>query len=136
MYQKKWNGISRQLVLGILVGMIVGASITAFSLLQKSIPAQQVVSAPKPAPALEKFKVSGNNPNFDAYFLIINAGKDRNIWVNNGLDPEFVYPNTPRGLSAADIKQLVSSGIGLGIAVPSEVLLARSLGAPVRVIAG
>ena len=97
---------------------------------------QEVAPPARATMILQKFKVSGNNPNFDAYFLVIGAGKDRNIWANNGLDPEFVYPDTPRGLSAADIKQLAASGIGLGIAVPSEVLLARSSGAPVKLITG
>jgi ABC-type nitrate/sulfonate/bicarbonate transport system substrate-binding protein len=65
----------------------------------------------------------------------MDAGKDRGIWAKSGLDPEFVTIQG-RAILASDLKQQVASGIKIGISIPSEVLLARANGVPVKIVAG
>ena len=60
---------------------------------------------------------------------------ERGIWANNGIDPDFVATQGKTNV-AADIKEQVSQGIKMGINVPSEILLARVNGAPVKIVAG
>jgi ABC-type nitrate/sulfonate/bicarbonate transport system substrate-binding protein len=80
----------------------------------------------------EKFKASGEHASFEWLFLPIGAGKEQGLWARNGLDPEFV----PAAASAAQLKQQVEAGIKIGLVNTAEVLLARSQGTPVKVVAG
>ena len=120
----------------IIVGSVVGVAVYAYFALQPA-PAQQLVSQPKPAPRLEKFKAAGYTWNCDICFLVADAGKDRRIYANNGLDPEWVVPPPGRPpFVAADIKEQVAFGIKIGVQVPAEIPLARSAGVPVKIVAG
>ena len=76
-------------------------------------------------------KVSGENSSFEWFFLIADSGKERRIWARNGLNPEFV---TAAG-SAAQLKEQVASGIQIGWVNTAEVLIARSQGVPVKIVA-
>ena len=55
-------------------------------------------------------KVSGENKNFEWFFLLTDAGKVQGIWSKNGLNPEFV----PAAGSAAQLKEQVSTGVKIG----------------------
>ena len=76
-------------------------------------------------------KVSGENKNFEWFFLLTDAGKVQGIWSKNGLNPEFV----PAAGSAAQLKEQVSTGVKIGWVNTAEVLIARSQGVPVKVVA-
>lgn len=76
--------------------------------------------------------VSGNNDRFEWFVLPVEVGKEQGIWVRHGLDPDFV----PAAASAAQLEQQVASGIKLGLVNTAEVLLARSEGAAVKIVAG
>jgi ABC-type nitrate/sulfonate/bicarbonate transport system substrate-binding protein len=92
---------------------------------------------PKPASSpqsLQKFKALGWSATSELDFLIRDAGKERGIWANNGLDPEFVIP-LGRSPLARDIKDQVASGVQIGLGIPSNVILARSTGLPVKIVA-
>lgn len=90
---------------------------------------QQPVTAPT---ALQHFKAGGQNATFEWFFLLTDAGQEQGIWARNGLDPEW----TPAPGSAAQLKEQVASGIKIGFVNTAEVLLARSNGVPVKVVAG
>jgi NitT/TauT family transport system substrate-binding protein len=80
----------------------------------------------------EKFKASGEHASFEWLFLPIGVARERGFWARNGLDPEFV----PAAASAVQLKQQVEAGVKVGLVNTAEVLLARSQGAPVKVVAG
>jgi len=80
----------------------------------------------------EQFKASGQHSNFEWFFLLVDAGTEQGIWARNGLDPEFV----PTAASASQLKQQIGSGTKMGFVNTAEVLLARSQGTPVKVVAG
>lgn len=120
-----------------LLGLFIASSIfaTLFAL-QLVVPAQQLVETNAPPETLEKFKVYTGIPGFEGIFLVIDAGKDRGIFAKHGLDPEFVDPQKPNAAVAVDIKEHVGSGVRIGINVPSEVIIARADGVPVKIVAG
>src|ERR1051325_1307151 len=78
-----------------------------------------------------KFKAAADHATFEWFFLLVDAGKDKNIWAKYGLDPEFV----PAAGSSAQLKEHVDAGIKLGFINAAEVTLARSKGVPVKTIA-
>jgi len=84
------------------------------------------------SPLSDKFKASGEHKNFEWFFLILDAAKEQGIWTKNGLDPAFV----PAAASAVQLKEQVESGVRIGWVNTAEVLLARSQGVPVKVVAG
>ena len=93
-----------------------------------------VVGAASPSQAQSvpyKFKAAGENPAFEWFFLIVDAGKEQGIWAKHGLDPDFV----PTAGSAAQLKERVDAGVKLGFVNTAEVPLARSGGTPVKVVA-
>ena len=98
----------------IIAGSVVGGAVYYIFVLQPA-PDQQAATTPKPA--LQKFKASGWSATSELSFLVMDAGKDKGIWANNGLDTEFVL--LPGGLTtlAADIKDQVVSGIKIGFAI-------------------
>ena len=89
-------------------------------------------AAGQPSSLPEKLKASGEHASFEWLFLPIAVGKEQGLWARNGLDPEFV----PAAASAAQLKQQVGEGIKVGLVNTAEVLLARSQGTPVKVVAG
>jgi ABC-type nitrate/sulfonate/bicarbonate transport system substrate-binding protein len=78
-----------------------------------------------------KFKAAIENPAFEWFFLLVDAGKEQGIWAKHGLDPEFV----PAAGSAAQLKERVDAGIKLGVVNTAEVPLARSNRTPVKIVA-
>lgn len=84
------------------------------------------------APALQHVKAAGQNATFEWFFLLTDAGQQQGIWARNGIDPEW----TPTPGSAAQLKEQVASGVKIGFVNTAEVLLARSSGVPVKVVAG
>jgi hypothetical protein len=78
-----------------------------------------------------KFKAAIENPAFEWFFLLVDAGKEQGIWAKYGLDPEFA----PTAGSAAQLKERVDAGIKLGVVNTAEVPLARLNGTPVKIIA-
>lgn len=122
-------GLNKGLYAGIAIIVVAAVVIGAFFLLQ------QGPNPPKQPAALEKFKASGYFAENELAFLISDAGKEKGIFARNGLDPEFVtIPG--RSLLAADLREQVSSGIKIGISIPSEVILARANGVPIKIVAG
>jgi ABC-type nitrate/sulfonate/bicarbonate transport system substrate-binding protein len=95
-------------------------------------PASLVARAQQPAATRYKFKAAVENPAFEWFFLLVDAGKDQGIWARYGLDPEFV---SAAG-SAAQLKERVDAGIKIGFVNTAEVPLARSTGTPTKVVAG
>jgi len=81
--------------------------------------------------AAAPLKVSGENKNFEWFFLLADAGKQQAIWSKNGLDAQFV----PAAGSAAQLKEQVAAGVKIGWVNTAEVLIARSQGLPVKVVA-
>jgi len=79
-----------------------------------------------------QFKVAAENPAFEWFFLIVDAGKEQGIWAKHGLQPEFV----PAAGSAGQLKERVDAGVKLGFVNTAEVPLARSAGTPVKIVAG
>jgi NitT/TauT family transport system substrate-binding protein len=106
-------------------GLVVGAA----SIIAGCIAASKE-SRPR-APA-KQFKASAGNDNFEWFFLVIDEAKEQGIWTRHGLDPEVV----PTAGSAAQLKERVDAGIRIGLVNTAEVLLARSKGTPVKVVAG
>jgi NitT/TauT family transport system substrate-binding protein len=78
------------------------------------------------------FKAAVENPAFEWFFLLVDAGKEQGIWAKHGLDPEFV----PAAGSAAQLKERVDAGIEIGFVNTAEVPLARSNHLPVKIVAG
>lgn len=117
------------LALAIIAIVTIIFSLYAF-LLRDS--AQQSAS-PGAQPALERFNVSGAFERTLSTFLVIDAGKERGVWANNGMDPQFI--TIRRALTAAEIKEQVASGVKIGLSATNEPLLARSQGVPVKIVA-
>ena len=125
---------------GIIISIIAfsAGSVVTFLNLQQGSPPALAASVPRQIQelaVLEKFKVSGLRPDSEFTFLRVDAGMERGIWTKYGLAPDFVIKLGGRIL-AANIKEDVASGIMIGTANPSEVLLARSTGVPVKIVAG
>jgi len=78
----------------------------------------------------QRIKVAAEG-SFEWFFLLVDAGKQKGIWANNGLDPEFV----PAAGSSVQLKTLVESGVKIGFVNAAEVTLARSNGVPVKTVA-
>lgn len=76
-------------------------------------------------------KVSGENKSFEWFFLLADASAQQEIWKKNGLDAEFVNAAG----SAAQLKEQVAAGLKIGWINTAEVLVARSQGVPVKVVA-
>ena len=79
-----------------------------------------------------RFKAAVENPAFEWFFLLVDAGRDQGLWAKHGLDPEFV----PAAGSAAQLKERVDAGIKIGFVNSAEVPLARSSGTAVKAVAG
>jgi len=79
-----------------------------------------------------RFNAATENPTFEWFFLIVDAGKELGFWAKHGLDPQFV----PAAGSASQLKERVDAGVKLGFVNTAEVPLARSRGAPVKIVAG
>jgi len=147
------KAISRTYLAIIAILVIVGAAGYAYYAMQPVAP-QQAAPVPKPAPAPQpqypapapkpapapvvpdKFKADGYSPRVEATFLIADAGKDRGIWAKYGLDPDFVYNPGGRSSSVADIKAGVAAGTQIGLSGGNALILARSQGVQVKLIAG
>jgi NitT/TauT family transport system substrate-binding protein len=86
----------------------------------------------RPSTPPRQFKASASNDNFEWFFLIMDEAMAQGIWAKHGLDPEIVQTAG----SAVQLKERVDSGIRIGLVNTAEVLLARSKGTPVKVIAG
>src|SRR5712671_5505836 len=82
--------------------------------------------------ATHKFNAAVENPAFEWFFLLVDAGKEQGIWTKHGLDPEFV----PAAGSAAQLKERVDAGIEIGYVNTAEVPLARSNRIPVKIVSG
>jgi ABC-type nitrate/sulfonate/bicarbonate transport system substrate-binding protein len=80
----------------------------------------------------EKLKASGEHASFEWLFLPIGVARTQGLWTRNGLDPEFI----PSASSAAQLRQQVEGGVKIGLVNTAEVLLARSQGTPVKIVAG
>jgi NitT/TauT family transport system substrate-binding protein len=83
-------------------------------------------------PTLKEFNAGGENGTFEWLFLLTDAGKEQGIWAKNGLAPKWV----PAAGSATQLKEQIASGTKIGFVNTAEVLLARSNGVPVKVVAG
>jgi NitT/TauT family transport system substrate-binding protein len=77
------------------------------------------------------FKAAVENGTFEWFFLLVDAGKDTDIWAKNGLQPEFV----PAAASFTQLKERIESGAKIGFSNAAEVTLARSFGIPVKTVA-
>ena len=82
--------------------------------------------------APERVKASVEHATFEWLFLPINVATERGLWTRHDLDPEF----SPAAASAQQLKQQVESGVQIGLVNTAEVLLARSQGTPVKIVAG
>jgi len=121
--------------LGILIATVI---VSAFFLSQQGGSAQQLASVPKAVQGpkiLQDLKILGQSTTNPGVFLVIDAGNDRGIWASNGFNPEFVVISGRSAVVAADIKDSVASGAKVGITPASEILLARSAGVPVKIVA-
>lgn len=86
-----------------------------------------------PAQAAQiSFEAAAENPQFEWFFLIVDAGRTQGIWARNGLDPQFVAAAG----SALQLEQAVRAGVKLGLVNTAEVLLARAAALPVKIVAG
>jgi ABC-type nitrate/sulfonate/bicarbonate transport system substrate-binding protein len=86
---------------------------------------------PAVAAALTHVKSGGQNAIFEWFFLLTDAGQEQGIWARNGLVPEWA----PAPGSAVQLTEEIASGIKIGFVNAAEVLLARSHGVPVKVVA-
>lgn len=105
--------MDKKTILSVALGAVLATSLfVSLFFFQIVAPVQQSVSAPKSVPALEKFKVSGQNAlPIGVGNFVVSAGKDRGIWARYGLDPEFI----PFPLSTTELKEQVASGIKIGL---------------------
>jgi ABC-type nitrate/sulfonate/bicarbonate transport system substrate-binding protein len=87
------------------------------------------------ARADQKLTASAYNLALEGYYLIVDAGKDRGIYLKNGLDPDWIT-RPGRAIGASDLKDLIAQGTELGMSAPSEIFLARAEGLPVKIVAG
>jgi len=118
------------------IGLVLGIVLTtSVSVLQQGSTTPAVLLGPKPSPTLDKFKASGYSATIDLTFLLMDAGRDKGIYADNGLDPEWVtIPN--RVVQIPDIKEQISAGTKIGIASADLPLRARLDGVPVKIVAG
>ena len=79
-----------------------------------------------------RFKAAVENPTFEWFFHLVDAGVGQNIWARNGLEPECL----PTAGTWLQLKERIESGISIGLVNAAEVTLARSHGIPVKSIAG
>jgi len=80
----------------------------------------------------ERVRASVEHTSFEWLFLPINLANERGLWTQHDLAPEF----SPAAASAQQLKQQVESGVQVGLINTAEVLLARSHGTPVKIVAG
>jgi ABC-type nitrate/sulfonate/bicarbonate transport system substrate-binding protein len=107
----------------------------AFFVIVETTPPSQAQTpqlAQPPGTALYRFEAAAENSAFEWFFLVVDAGTEQGIWAKHGLAPEFV----PAAGSATQLKERVDSGVKLGFVNTAEVLLARSAGTPVKIVAG
>lgn len=127
--------ISKSVLTSIAVIVAVGA-LAAFIFTIPETPPKQAAPAPQLGQIQSgKHRVSGYNPIVESYALVVMAASESGIWAKNGIDPEFIEKQGRTNV-AADIKEQVSQGVKMGMNVPSEILLARVNGAPVKIVAG
>lgn len=115
----------RSWVLGTMFALIIGAPFPSQAQTSQMQQPKLAVTSPY------KFKAAVENPTFEWFFLLVDAGKDQGFWAKNGLDPEFV----PAAGSAAQLKERVDSGVKIGFVNAAEVTLAQSSGVPVKTVA-
>jgi len=112
--------------------LIRSAAVFVFVSTMSASPAQTAQTAePLTAPPY-KLEAAIENPAFEWFFLVADAGTEQGIWAKHGLAPEIV---TAAG-SAAQLKERVDSGVKLGFVNTAEVLLARTSGTHVKIVAG
>ena len=127
-------------VLGVAITVVLFASLFLFQIV---LPNQNIAPATKTAQApqeLQKFKAVSESVRSEGAYLRVDAGKDLGIFASNGLDPDWVTPSThrPRSgsvLGAADIKDLVESGVKIGYSSGIESVKAMFQGVPIKVVA-
>ena len=78
-----------------------------------------------------KLKAACENPAFEWFFLLVDAGIEQGIWATNGFDLEFV----PAASTATQLKERNESGIKIGFVNAAEVTLARLNGVQVKTVA-
>lgn len=91
--------------------------------------------AASPVTAERRVAASGYHSSLEAYYLVMEAGRDRGIYRAHGLEPQWVT-RAGRAVAANDLKLLVAEGTEVGLSSGSEVLLARMQGVPIRIVAG
>jgi len=112
--------------------LLVSVTANVYFFLPRNI-SQGGSSNPNPAPTiLQKFKASGYSAIYEGTFLIIDAGKDRGVWASNGIEPDFIYTFPSDHIK---LKEQVVSGIELGLYHCQEIIVARSTGVPLKVVA-
>jgi ABC-type nitrate/sulfonate/bicarbonate transport system substrate-binding protein len=110
-------------IFGTVVSLLIAAACPSQA---QDPPPQEAVAMPP-----HQFKAAAEQPNFEWFFLLVDAGNEKGFWARNGLDPTFV----PAAGSSAQLKSLVDSGIRIGFVNAAEVTLARSHGLPVKIVA-
>jgi NitT/TauT family transport system substrate-binding protein len=110
----------------------VAAGAAALPLMPIVARAQGSVLPSQAQPSPYQIQIAAENPAFEWFFLVVDAGKEQGIWAKHGLQPEFV----PAAGSAAQLKERVDAGVKLGFVNTAEVPLARSGGTPVKAVAG
>lgn len=113
-------------VIGTMSALVIWAALPAQAQAPQLRPSEPASMSPY------KFKAAVENGSFEWFFLLVDAGRDKNIWAENGLDPEFV----PAAGSSVQLKERVESGVKIGFVNAAEVTLARAQGTPVKTIAG
>lgn len=88
-----------------------------------------------PVLAGESVSVTAYNLALAPYALVVDAGTERGFYTANGLEPRWVT-REKRAVSIKDLPELLQQGTELGLSSPSEILVARVQGLPVKVIAG
>jgi NitT/TauT family transport system substrate-binding protein len=113
----------RPWIFGTVVSLLIGAA----------CPSRAQAPQPQQAAAMpsHRFKAAAEQASFEWFFLLVDAGNEKGIWARHGLDPEFV----PAAGSAAQLKSLIDSGVGIGFVNAAEVTLARSSGVKVKTVA-
>lgn len=135
------RSISRISLAFIAVVVIVGGAAYAYYALQpvapqQATPAPKPIPQPAPAPALvapQKIKAIINS-TAEAYYLVMEVGKEKGFWSSNGLDPEF-FSTTDRVVTAQKIKDMVGNGTKMGYSATTEVFRAKADGVPVKIVA-
>jgi NitT/TauT family transport system substrate-binding protein len=108
--------------------LIAGATLRALCValaMVATAPASQSQTLPY------RFRVAAENPQYEWFYLVVDSGKAQGIWAKYGLDPDFVVA----AASAVQLEEQVNAGVNLGFVNTAEALLARSAGAPVKIVA-